>query len=61
MRQALDEEEWEAASEVQVIRGTGEPSRQYHHNSAARILRHFAPASREGWPSAANSPNERNH
>ena len=37
------------------IRSAGEPSRRYHNNNAAHILKHFAPASREGWPSAANS------
>ena len=52
MRQALDEEEWEAASEVQVSLAGDTTTTMLAH-----ILKHFAPASREGWPSAANSPN----
>ena len=51
MQQASSEEEWVAAEEVQVSL-TGRPN----HSHALDACGHSPTASREGWPSAANSP-----
>ena len=55
MRQARDQVEWEAALEVQVALA-GE-----NITSMRLILRHFAPASREGRFNSANRPHGCHH